>query len=66
MNNPEKELRDYLNELIKRYLFITAYVNQFEILDLWDTPNRIDTLNKGRNGFCCFTICLSVKLIVSI
>ena len=51
MNNPEKELRDYLNELIKRYLFITAYVNQFEILDLWDTPNRIDTLNKGAHFF---------------
>ena len=47
MTNPKEELRDYLNELIKRYLFITAYVNQFEILDLWDTPNWIDTLNKG-------------------
>ena len=51
MNNPEKELRDYLNELIKRYLFITAYVKQLEILESWEMPNRIDTLNKGAHFF---------------
>ena len=51
MINPIKEIPEYLEKLVRQYLFITGMNRQLEIMREWEAPNRIEALNEGSYFF---------------
>jgi len=51
MTNPKKEIREYLNDLIKRLLFIKGLDRQLKIIKDWESANRVESLNIGAYFF---------------
>ena len=47
MKDPKNELRDYLMKLIDQLFFIKGLRNQLKIIDAWENPPKIETLNIG-------------------
>jgi hypothetical protein len=51
MKDPKKEIRDYLEKLIHRLLYIKGLNKQLKLLREWETPNRIIALEIGSYFF---------------
>jgi hypothetical protein len=51
MQNPKNELRRYLNQLIRRLLYIKGLSYQLKLLKEWETPKREIALEKGAYFF---------------
>ena len=52
MTNPKVELREYLNKLIKRFLFISEMKEESENMTAWMTrPDGINALQEGASFF---------------
>lgn len=51
MQDPKNEIRDYLNKLIHRLLYIKGLYKQLKLLREWETPKRIVALEIGSYFF---------------
>lgn len=51
MENPKEELRQYLNKLIHRLLYVKGLDNQLKLLKEWETPRRIEAIEIGSYFF---------------
>jgi len=51
MQDPKNEIRDYLNKLIHRLLYIKGINKQLKLLKEWETPERIISLEIGSYFF---------------
>ena len=51
MKDPKNELREYLNKLIRRLLFIKGLNKQLNLLKEWETPRRVIALETGSYFF---------------
>ena len=51
MQDPKNEIRDYLNKLIHRLLYVKGLNKQLKFLKEWETPNRIIALEIGSYFF---------------
>jgi len=51
MQDPKNEIRDYLNKLIHRLLYVKGLNEQLKLLREWETPNRIIALEIGSYFF---------------
>ena len=51
MQDPKNEIRDYLNKLIHRLLYVKGLNKQLKLLREWETPNRIIALEIGSYFF---------------
>ncbi|MFB0515650.1 MAG: hypothetical protein ACETWG_03490, partial [Candidatus Neomarinimicrobiota bacterium] len=51
MKDPGNQLRDYLDKLIRRFLYIKSLDRQLKIINEWETPNRVEALNIGSYFF---------------
>ncbi len=51
MKDPGKQLRDYLEKLIHRFLYIKSLDRQLKLINEWETPNRAEALNIGSYFF---------------
>jgi hypothetical protein len=51
MQDPKNEIREYLNKLIHRLLFIKGIYKQLKLLKEWETPERIVSLEIGSYFF---------------
>lgn len=51
MEDPSKQLREYLEKLIFRFLYVKSLDRQLKIIKEWETPNRAEALNIGAYFF---------------
>lgn len=47
MNNPKEKLRDYLDQIIHRFLNTKSLFHELKRINSWSTPERLETLNHG-------------------
>jgi hypothetical protein len=47
VNNPKDKLRDYLNQIINRFLNTKSLFDELKLINSWSIPDRIETLNHG-------------------
>lgn len=51
MEDPKKQLNEYLNNLIFRYLHIHSLNHQVSLILEWESPGKLQTLNIGSHFF---------------
>ena len=51
MPSMEKQMHDYLNQLIKNYLFIVSLDEQLDIINSWLSPDKVDTIYRSAHFF---------------
>lgn len=51
MNNPREELKDYLDQIIHRFLNTKSIFQELNKINSWSTPERIETMNHGLHFF---------------
>ena len=66
MNNPQAELRKYLDKLIHRYLNIKSLHQELKSIFEWESPARIEALSLGVHFFQLVTYSLSRIVLVEL
>ena len=66
MHNPKVELREYLDNLIHRYLNIKSMNQQHKSILEWKTPTRIEALNLGSHFFLLVAYSLERTVLVEL
>jgi len=51
MNNPKEELREYLKQIVYKFLNIKSLFCELKRINAWSTPEREDALNHGAYFF---------------
>lgn len=51
MNNPKEELRNYLDQIVHRFLNTKSIFQELKKINSWSSPERIETLNHGFHFF---------------
>jgi hypothetical protein len=66
MQNPKKELRDYLNKLIFRLLYIKGINKQLKLLKKWEIPDKIIALETGAYFFKLVSYSFNRTLLIEL
>lgn len=66
MNDPQKQLRDYLKRLIENYLYIKALDGQLKLLAEWESPKRVEAIELGGYFFQLVTYTFGRTILIEL
>ena len=66
MKDPGKQLRDYLEKLIRRFLYIKSLDRQLKLINEWETPYRVEALNIGSYFFMLVTYSFARTILIEL
>ena len=66
MTKPHKELRDYLEKLISRHLYVQSLRDQLKLIDEWNTPKRAIALNQGAHFYSLVQFAFTSTILLEV
>jgi len=66
LKDPGNQLRDYLEKLIRRFLYVKSLDRQLKLINEWDTPKRVEALNTGSTFFRLVTYTFARIILIEL